>query len=87
MPLGFVRDAVVCVPGYPDAAPCPAGQGPSVVQIYALEPGAASVLDVIAAPLDIGQSGILWGSAFCGVVLVYVLAHLMKRLRAFSTNF
>lgn len=82
MALGFVREVVVCVAGYPDAAPCPAGSGPTVIPAYVLDPASASVLDVIGAPLDVGQSGAFWALAFGGVITLWVMAHIMKRVRS-----
>lgn len=82
MPLGFVREVVVCVSGYPEAAPCSAGSGPAVVSSYVLDPAAAGVLDVIAAPLNVGQSLSFWAVSFGGVLILWVSAHIMRRLRS-----
>ena len=83
MPLGFVRSLVTCVSGFPEAAPCPAGSGPTVVQGYVVEPASASVLDVMSAPFDSAQSLSLMGTAFAGILGMWVLAYCLRRIRSF----
>lgn len=83
MAQGFVRDVVVCAPGFADAAPCPSGTGPAVVKAYVLEPASAGFLDVLATPVDWSGPAQLWGSAFSGLVSIWLLALMMRKLRAF----
>lgn len=41
------------------------------VSAYVIDPASASLFDAAAAPFDYGQAAGFWGTAFCGVMVLY----------------
>ncbi|MDR7334277.1 hypothetical protein [Roseateles asaccharophilus] len=72
MPAGSLENVIVCRPSATPAAPCGAGEAPTVLQAYVLAPSSSSFVDAAAGPYDYATGAAYWSAAFVFTVSLYL---------------
>lgn len=74
MSYGSLQNVIVCTVGAPEAAPCAAGSGPTVLQAYLIDPASAAFFEAAQHPLDtlvLGQSFLI---PFTTLMILYLVS-------------
>lgn len=80
MAAGSLENVIVCRPSATPAAPCAAGEAPTVVQAYVIDPAGASFFDAAAQPYDPSTGVAFWSAAFVFIVGLYISTRVIGTL-------
>jgi hypothetical protein len=80
MSSGTLENVILCRTSATPAAPCGAGEAPTVVQAYVLDPAGASFFDAVATPYDYAAGAAFWAFAFVFTMTLYLGARFMGTL-------
>jgi hypothetical protein len=72
MAAGSLENVIVCRASATPAAPCGAGEAPTVVQAYVLDPSGASFVDAVSQPYDYALGSAYWSGAFVFTMTLYL---------------
>lgn len=80
MSAGTLENVILCRASATPAAPCGAGEAPTVVQAYVLDPAGASFFDAVSQPYDYSVGAAFWGFAFVFTMTLYLSTRILGTL-------